>query len=486
MRIKHLEIVGIVMNYAMKFIEDMKNKKVAFVGMGVANTPCAEFLAKYGVEVYACDRRDKEYIGQEICDKLETLGVKFSLGENYLDILPKMDVVFRSHGILPFQNLWIGECIKRGQKVTTEMEVFFKYCPCKIIAVTGSNGKTTTTTLISKMLTQQGYNVFLGGNIGKALMPELEKITEKDIAVVELSSFQLLTMGNMVNKPDVAVVTNIECTHQDHHISLDEYVDAKRNILIYQNSNARTVLNADCDYSIASSVYHDMRYDVRGKLYQFSIQHPVENGAYMDSETGDIYYAENNRKTLVMNKSDIRIVGDHNIENYCTAISAVWDMVDAETIKNVARTFSGVEHRIEFVREFDGVRYYNDSIATSPSRVISGLKAFNTKVIVIMGGSDKGNDMSEMVPYILKYVKLLVLNGATADKIYNSVISDENYKNSHIRIVRAETMEQALYAAKENAVSGDIVTLCPACPAFDQFKTFEYRGREFKRLVNNF
>ena len=474
------------MTPAQKYIKTIKGKKVAFVGMGVANTPCAEFLAKHGIEVYACDKRDKDYIGREICEKLETLGVRFSLGETYLDVLPDMDIVFRSHGILPFQNPWIGECIKRGQTVTTEMEVFFQYCPCKIFAVTGSNGKTTTTTLIAKMLEAEGNKVFLGGNIGKALMPALDEITEKDIAVVELSSFQLLTMGNLVGKPDVAVVTNIECTHQDHHISLDEYVDAKRNILIYQNANQRTVLNADCDYSIGNTVYHDMRFDVRGQLYQFSIKHPVENGAYMETETGDIYYAENGSKTLVMNKSDIAIPGDHNIENYCTAISAVWGEVSIETIKHIARTFGGVEHRIEFVREFRGVRYYNDSIATSPSRVISGLKAFGERIIVIMGGSDKGNDMSEMVPYILKYVKLLVLNGNTADKIYDAITSFEGYENSGLEIIKVPTMQEALLKAKENAKSGDIVTLCPACPAFDQFKTFEYRGREFKRLVNEF
>ena len=474
------------MTAAEKYLETIKGKKVAFVGMGVANTPCAEFLAKNGISVYACDKRDKEYIGKEVCERLESLGVTFSLGENYLDILPDMDVVFRSHGILPFQNPWVGECISRGQTVTTEMEVFFKYCPCKIIAVTGSNGKTTTTTLIAKMLEKEGKRVFLGGNIGKALMPCLEEITKNDIAVVELSSFQLLTMGNMKNKPDIAVVTNIESTHLDHHVNLDEYVDSKRNILIYQNSEQRTVLNADCDYSIKNSVYHDMRYDVRGKYYEFSIQHPVENGAYLERETGNIYFAENGEKTLVMNKSDIRIPGEHNIENFCTAISAVWGLVSAETIKYIANTFCGVEHRIEFVREYKGVRYYNDSIATSPSRVISGLKAFGEKIIVIMGGSDKGNDMSEMVPYILKYVKLLILNGATAEKIYNTVVNDKNYENSGLRIIRKETMQEALLAAKENAVSGDIVSLCPACPAFDQFKTFEYRGREFKKLVNEF
>lgn len=470
---------------AKEYFEGLKNKKVAFVGMGVANVPCAEFLAKIGIDVYACDRRDKTFIGEEICSRLEALGVRFSLGENYLDILPDMDIVFRSHGILPFQNKWIGECIERGQTVTTEMEVFFKLCPSKIIAVTGSNGKTTTTTLIAKMLEKQGYNVYLGGNIGKALMPSLETITADDIAVVELSSFQLLTMGNLVSSPDIAVVTNIECTHQDHHISLDEYVDAKRNILIYQNSDCRTVLNADCDYSIGNRVYHDMRYDVRGRLFEFSIKHPVENGTYMRN-SGDIAFAENGCETFVMNKNDIIIPGDHNIENYCTAVSAVWGMVDVENIKAVAREFGGVEHRIEFVRELNGVKYYNDSIATAPSRVISGLKAFGRKIIVIMGGSDKGNDMSEMVPYIFKYVKLLVLNGDTADKIYETVVNYDGYENSDLKIIKTDVLENALIAAKNNAKSGDIITLCPACPAFDQFKTFEYRGKKFKDLVNGF
>lgn len=470
---------------AKKYFDELKGKKAAFVGMGVANVPCAKFLAKQGVKVYACDKRDKEYIGIDVCNELESLGVNFSLGENYLDILPEMDLVFRSHGILPFQNPWIGECIERGQTVTTEMEVFFKLCPSKIIAVTGSNGKTTTTTLIAKMLEAEGYNVYLGGNIGKALMPDLETITENDIAVVELSSFQLLTMGNLRNTPDIAVVTNIECTHQDHHISLDEYVDAKRNILIYQNSEQKTILNADCDYSIGNRVYHDMRFDVRGKLSQFSIKHKVENGAYLNEE-GNIIYSDNGVETYVMSRYDIVIPGDHNVENYCTAISAVWDMVSTENIVKIAKSFGGVEHRIEFVREYKGVKYYNDSIATSPSRVISGLRAFNQKIIVIMGGSDKGNDMSEMVPEIFKNVKLLILNGATAQKIYDTVVNHENYSDSDIEIIITDTMENALHQAKEKAVKGDIVSLCPACPAFDQFKTFEYRGRKFKELVNGF
>lgn len=467
------------------YLNGLKGKKVAFVGMGVANVPCAKWLASHGAIVYACDKRNKEYIGTEDCKEMEELGVHFSLGDNYLEVLPEMDLIFRSHGILPFQNPWIGECIERGQKVTTEMEVFFSLCPAKIIAVTGSNGKTTTTTIISEMLKVAGKKVYLGGNIGKALMPELETIGKDDFAVVELSSFQLLTMGNMVSKPDIAVVTNIEITHQDHHTSLDEYVDAKRNVLIYQNSESKAVLNADCDYSIGGRVYHDMRFDIRGSLYEFSIKHPVENGTYM-AENGDIVYSESGKKTIVMNKNDIIIPGMHNVENYCTAITAVWGLVPIDIMKNIARTFGGVEHRIEFVREFRGVKYYNDSIATSPSRVISGLNAFNQKIIMICGGSDKGNDMSQMVPLILKKVKLLVLNGATAQKIYDAVLADENYPSSGLKIEKTDTMQNALEIAKNNAVSGDIVSLCPACPAFDQFKTFEYRGRAYKKLVNDF
>lgn len=469
----------------LNYIESLKNKKVAFVGMGVANAPSAEFLARHGVEVYACDSRDENYIGQEICRRLRQYNVHFSLGESYLDVLPKMDVVFRSNGILPFQNPWIGQCIKRGQTVTSEMEVFFRLCPAKIIGVTGSNGKTTTTTLIYEMLKKAGRSAYIGGNIGKAMLPYLESITAEDYAVCELSSFQLLTMGNLVQQPDVAVVTNIEATHLDHHVNLDEYVDAKRNLLIYQSAAQRTVLNADCDYSIGGSVYHDMRYDVRGRLSEFSIRHPVENGAYMDHD-GNIVYSADGEQTIVMHRSDIKLPGLHNIENYCTAICAVWGLVAPQIMKEVARTFGGVEHRIEFVREVDGVQYYNDSIATSPSRVKSGVRAFNQKIIVIQGGSDKGNDMDEMVPDLLEHVKILILNGATADKIEKAVLQHPDYSPDKLQIIKTPDLAAAVQMAKTVAKSGDIVSLCPACPAFDQFKTFEYRGRKYKELVNQF
>lgn len=468
-----------------EYIASLRGKKIAFVGMGVANAPSALFLARHGLQVYACDSRDESYIGKKTCEELRACGVQFSLGKDYLRILPEMDIVFRSNGILPFQNPWIGECIERGQTVTSEMEEFFHYCPAKIIGITGSNGKTTTTTLIYEMLKKAGHSVVIGGNIGKAMLPYLEDLTPSDYAVCELSSFQLLTMGNLVHQPDIAVVTNIESTHLDHHISLDEYVDAKRNVLIYQSPSQRTVLNADCDYSIGHRVYHDMRYDVRGKLAEFSLEKPVNTGAYLD-DNDNIVYAEDGTVTQIMPASDIRLPGRHNIANYCTAIAAVWGLVQPEQIREVARTFGGVEHRIEFVREADGVKYYNDSIATSPSRVISGVRAFNQKIIAIQGGSDKGNDLSEMVPDLLTHVKILILNGATADKIEQAVLAAPDYDPDQLQIIKVKDLAQAVEAARKAAQPGDIVSLCPACPAFDQFKTFEYRGREFKRLVNAF
>ena len=468
-----------------EYIASLRGKKIAFVGMGVANAPSALFLARHGLQVYACDSRDESYIGKKTCEELRACGVQFSLGKDYLRILPEMDIVFRSNGILPFQNPWIGECIERGQTVTSEMEEFFRYCPAKIIGITGSNGKTTTTTLIYEMLKKAGQSAVIGGNIGKAMLPYLEDLTPSDYAVCELSSFQLLTMGNLVHQPDIAVVTNIESTHLDHHISLDEYVDAKRNVLIYQDPSQRTVLNADCDYSIGHRVYHDMRYDVRGQLAEFSLEKPVNTGAYLD-DNDNIVYAEDGTVTQIMPASDIRLPGRHNIANYCTAIAAVWGLVQPEQIREVARTFGGVEHRIEFVREVDGVKYYNDSIATSPSRVISGVRAFHQKIIAIQGGSDKGNDLSEMVPDLLTHVKILILNGATADKIEQAVLAAPDYDPDQLQIIKVKDLAQAVEAARKAAQPGDIVSLCPACPAFDQFKTFEYRGREFKRLVNAF
>ena len=439
-------------------------------GIGVSNTPLIlDFLSK-GARVYACDRRSREQIG-ELADRIEAAGAVLRLGEGYLDRL-EVDIIFRTPG-MSFNLPELEAARKRGIAVTSEMEVFFDLCPATIFAVTGSDGKTTTTTLIAKMLEKEGKKVFVGGNIGKPLLPIIEEVTADDFVVVELSSFQLISMRK---SPDIAVVTNVAPNHLDIHKDMDEYVEAKKNILLHQNAFSRTVLNADNDITTSFSKY------VRGQSLSFSMEKPLKNGAWLDTD-GTLHMAYRGIDVPVMHRSEITVLGDHNVANYLAAISAVWGYVGVDTIRKVAEEFTGVEHRIEFVREVNGVKYFNDSIASSPTRTIAGLKAFDQKVILIAGGYDKHIPFEPMVPYIIDRVKTLYLCGNTADKIEKAVRADRNY-NGVPEIIRVKDIDEAVSEAHKNAVSGDIVTLSPACASFDAFPNFMARGNHFKELVN--
>lgn len=439
-------------------------------GIGVSNTPLIlDFLSK-GARVYACDRRSREQIG-ELADRIEAAGAVLRLGEGYLDRL-EVDIIFRTPG-MSFNLPELEAARKRGIAVTSEMEVFFDLCPATIFAVTGSDGKTTTTTLIAKMLEKEGKKVFVGGNIGKPLLPIIEEVTADDFVVVELSSFQLISMRK---SPDIAVVTNVAPNHLDIHKDMDEYVEAKKNILLHQNAFSRTVLNADNDITKSFSKY------VRGQSLSFSMEKPLKNGAWLDTD-GTLHMAYRGIDVPVMRRSEITVLGDHNVANYLAAISAVWGYVGVDTIRKVAEEFTGVEHRIEFVREVNGVKYFNDSIASSPTRTIAGLKAFDQKVILIAGGYDKHIPFEPMVPYIIDRVKTLYLCGNTADKIEKAVRADRNY-NGVPEIIRVKDIDEAVSEAHKNAVSGDIVTLSPACASFDAFPNFMARGNHFKELVN--
>lgn len=453
------------------FFKSVKGKKIAFCGIGKSNLPLIYKFIEKGAEVYACDRRDRSQLAPGQAEELESAGAKLILGDGYLNNL-NVDIIFRTPGMNYFLPE-LTEARKKGIVVTSEMEVFFDLCPCKIFAVTGSDGKTTTTTLIATMLKEQGYNVHLGGNIGTPLLPIIEEIGENDIAVAELSSFQLISMRK---SPDVSVVTNVAPNHLDVHKTMDEYIDAKKNIFMHQNAFTRTVLNADNEIT-ASFVD-----EVRGTLSYFSYNSPVSRGAYLDGD--DICVADKNGVVKIMNKHEIRIPGEHNVENYLAAISAVWGYVDVETIVKVAREFGGVEHRIEFVREKDGVKYYNDSIATSPTRTIAGLKAFNQKLIVLAGGYDKHIPFDPLAPYAVEKIKVLILTGPTADAIEKAIRSDKNFDNCGMKILRSENLEQSVKMAHEIAKEGDIVSLSPACASFDAYPNFEERGNHYKKLVN--
>ena len=453
------------------FFKSVKGKKIAFCGIGKSNLPLIYKFIEKGAEVYACDRRDRSQLAPGQAEELESAGAKLILGDGYLNNL-NVDIIFRTPGMNYFLPE-LTEARKKGIVVTSEMEVFFDLCPCKIFAVTGSDGKTTTTTLIATMLKEQGYNVHLGGNIGTPLLPIIEEIGENDIAVAELSSFQLISMRK---SPDVSVVTNVAPNHLDVHKTMDEYIDAKKNIFMHQNAFTRTVLNADNEITAS---FAD---EVRGTLSYFSYNSPVSRGAYLDGD--DICVADKNGLVKIMNKHEIRIPGEHNVENYLAAISAVWGYVDVETIVKVAREFGGVEHRIEFVREKDGVKYYNDSIATSPTRTIAGLKAFNQKLIVLAGGYDKHIPFEPLAPYAVEKIKVLILTGPTADAIEKAIRSDKNFDNCGMKILRSENLEQSVKMAHEIAKEGDIVSLSPACASFDAYPNFEERGNHYKKLVN--
>ena len=454
-----------------KYYDNLKNKSVTFCGIGVSNTPTLIKLAKMGVAVSARDKRDAQKLG-DVYNRLKELGVKLILGDHYLDGITE-DVVFRTPG-LPFNTPQLVKARQEGKKVTSEMEEFFGICPAKIFAVTGSDGKTTTTTIISELLKTTGKRVFLGGNIGAPLLDRADSINENDYVVAELSSFQLISMNK---GPFSAVVTNVAPNHLDIHKDMDEYINAKRNILSYQTENSRAVLNLEND------ITRGFQKDVKGACFMFSDAQTVKNGAFCD-QNGDIYFAEDGNNTFIMNKSDIRIPGRHNVQNYLAAISAVWGFVKIEDIIDVAKSFGGVEHRIEFVRELDGVKWYNDSIATSPTRAIAGLDSFDKKLIIIAGGYDKHIPFDPFAKKAITNIKLLILTGATADAIESCVRKQDGFENSGLEIVRANDIKEAVKVARERAKSGDIVSLSPACASFDAFPNFAVRGNYFKQLVN--
>lgn len=456
-----------------QFYNKLKDKKIAFIGTGVSHNGLIKKYLNMGFDITICDKKIKEKFDSSLYSELELMGAKFSLGENYLDAIFSSDVVFRTPGMY-FNNPALVKAREMGIVVTSEMEVFFQVCPCKIYAVTGSDGKTTSTTLISEFLKAEGKTVYLGGNIGKPLLCYVDDMNESDFAVVELSSFQLLSMRE---SPNVAVVTNIAPNHLDVHGTMEEYIGAKCNILAHQNAFSRTVLNMDNEPAMK------LKNLVRGELVTFSRNEKVVNGAYLNKE-GMLCYNDHGEDTTILHMSDIKIPGIHNVENYLTAISAVWGEVGIESIKKVATEFGGVPHRIEFVRELNGVKWYNDSIATSPTRVLAGLASFNQKLIVIAGGYDKKIPFEPLAKPVNLRVKILILMGVTAKKIEDAVTSYEGYDPNNLKIIHVNSMEKAVSTALSLATSGDIVTLSPACASFDMYPNFEVRGDQFKALVN--
>ena len=461
-------------NSAKAYFESLKGKKVAFLGIGVSHKELIKKFAAYGAEVTLCDMREMEQFDEDI-EGIRELGISFQLGKHQFEHLERFDMVFRTPGIY-FGRPEIQQAIAAGANITSEMEEFFKLCPCKIIAITGADGKTTTTTLISEILARQGYTVHKGGNIGRALLPIVDTIQPSDVAVVELSSFQLLSMKQA---GDITVVTNVQPNHLNVHKDYQEYKDAKKNLILYQKPGSKTILNLDNE--VTREEYAPA---VKGETVWFSKMQMPQVGAFWDRQTGKIYYNDHGDIHYLMNRSDIKLIGDHNVENYLTAIAATWGMAEVSSVLAVAHEFGGVEHRMEFVRQVDGVSYYNDSIASSPDRTIAGLKARGEKVILIAGGQNKGLVYDKLGPVINEKVKVLIVMGETADLIEQCAKQAANYNAAALEILHADSMEQAVALARAHAHEGDVVSLSPASTSFDKYKNFERRGQHFKQVVN--
>ena len=451
-----------------QYLDSLQGKTVAVIGIGVSNRPLIELLAARGISVTARDRQQRQALG-DYAGHLEAMGCRLCLGEEYLDGLNE-DVIFRTPGMRP-DVPELAAAVARGSTLTSEMEVFFEVCPCPIIAVTGSDGKTTTTTIIAELLRSAGKTVHLGGNIGHPLLAETPSIQPEDVAVLELSSFQLMTMGR---SPHIAVITNLSPNHLDVHKDFAEYITAKENIFTHQNAQDIAVFNAD------NSITAQQAERALGRARLFSRKNEVEDGVFL--RDGKIIARHGGQERVVMNREDIRLPGEHNVENYLAAIAAVDGMVSDDRIAAFARSFGGVEHRIELIRTLDGVRWYNDSIASSPSRTIAGLRAFPEKVILIAGGKDKGISYAELGPVVNDHVKLLLLCGATAGVIRESVEQAENYQG--MEIIDVADYHQAAQIARERAAEGDVVILSPASTSFDRFKNFMERGKALKEVVN--
>jgi UDP-N-acetylmuramoylalanine--D-glutamate ligase len=425
-----------------------------------------------GARVSLCDKKESIDDFPKYKDMLIEKNIELHLGKDYLKDIDA-DIIFRTPGMY-YNSPELEEYKKKNIVITSEMEVFFELCPSYIFAITGSDGKTTTTTLISEFLKEDGRRVYKGGNIGKALLPDVSEMTENDAAVVELSSFQLISMRK---SPDTAVITNIAPNHLDVHKDMAEYVDSKKNLLYHQSPFSTAVLNYDNEET------RKLESLVRGRKLWFSRKEKVPFGSYLDGENY-LCYTDGKTETRLFKAEDIRIPGVHNIENYLAAIAASFDKIkDKSVFKKVAVSFGGVEHRIEFLRELDGVCYYNDSIASSPTRTIAGLNAFSKKVILIAGGYDMKIPYTPLGSKINEKVKLLILDGPTSVPIEEAVLNDNSPEKPEI--IHSDSMEMSVKIAREKAEKGDIIILSPASASFDKYKNFEERGNIFKEIVRN-
>ena len=458
-----------------EFNNYLRGRKVAVIGLGVSNIPLIDYLHDLKSEVTFFDGREIDDIDKSIVDKIVNYGMSFSFGKGYLDKLVGFDIIFRSPSCLPTVPELVEEA-KRGAIITTEIEMVLELCPCLVIGITGSDGKTTTTTLVSEIIKADGKTCHLGGNIGTPLFTKIDQMLPEDIVVLELSSFQLM---NMKISPKISIITNITPNHLNVHADMEEYVEAKKNIFKHQDEDGLLILNYD------NEITRKCAEEAKGKVVFFSSKNRLNNGYIVDTEDGKIKVSENGLRRHVFDTKNMKLRGVHNFENASCAIIATKDLVKKESIDQVLTEFKGVEHRLELVKETtERVKWYNDSVSSSPTRTMAGLNAFTFKnIILIAGGYDKNLDYTVLAKPILENCKAAILLGQTADKIENALNDELKKSRQEFPIYRCSSLKETVEKADEISIKGDIVLFSPASASFDMFKNFADRGEKFKELV---
>ena len=454
-----------------QFNDYIKFRKVAIIGLGVSNLPLLDYMYEKKAKVTVFDDREEDSISKEIMDKIKSYNFEFFFGENSLSNLKDFDIIFRSPSCLPTRKE-LAEEANRGAIVTTEIEMLMKMCPCKIIGITGSDGKTTTTSIIHHILEKSGKKAYLGGNIGTPLFTKLSEMEPNDIVVLELSSFQLM---GMEISPDIAVITNITPNHLNIHKDYQEYIDSKKNIFKFQNENGILILNYD------NEITRNCAKEANGKVIFFSSKEKLDNGFIVDEKI--IKQCNDKIRKHILNTNEVLLRGNHNYENIATAIAATSSLVSLEQAISAIKEFTAVEHRLEFVREIDGVKWYNDSASSSPTRTISGLNSFDEPITLIAGGYDKNLDYEPIAKPIIDKVNHLILMGQTSGKIFDAVKEELEKQNKKLPINICNNLEETIKLAKKVTKSGEVVLFSPASASFDMFKNAVERGKKFKEIV---
>ncbi len=455
-----------------EFNRYLRNRKVAIIGLGVSNIPLLDYMNDKEARVTVFDERTIDNIPTEALEKIREYEINSYFGNDCLKNLKGYEIIFRSPSCMPTRQE-IQQEINNGAIVTSEIEMVLKMTPSTVIGVTGSDGKTTTTTLIYEIIKSKGYKCFLGGNIGTPLFTKIEEMMPEDIVVLEMSSFQLI---DMEISPKISVITNITPNHLNIHKDYEEYINAKKNIFRFQDKDGIVVLNYD------NEITRECAKEANGKVIFFSSKEKLNDGIILDS--GTIKECKDRVRRHILDTKNIKLRGKHNYENSCAAIAATAGLVDVDTQIDVISNFAGVEHRLELIRELNGVKWYNDSIGTSPTRTIAGLNSFDEDIILIAGGYDKHLDYKPLAKPILDKVKTLILMGQTADKIFYAVKEEEEIQGKRIETYMCESLEDTVKMAYKTAKEGQVVLFSPASASFDLFKNFEERGQKFKELVN--